>query len=105
MGDIDAGTLARRLEDGEAYALLDVREPWEWEICRLAGALLIPLNELPARLTEVPAGRPLVVLCHHGVRSRYAQAFLHARGYDGIINLEGGIAAWAEQVDPTMATY
>jgi rhodanese-related sulfurtransferase len=90
---------------GRAMALLDVREPWEVEICSLPGALLIPLATLPARLAEVPTDRPLVVVCHHGMRSLNAVAWLHRNGVANAINLEGGIDAWAREIEPTMGVY
>jgi len=89
----------------EPPAILDVREGWELALCSLAGALHIPLGELAARFGELDRDRPLVVMCHHGVRSRAAQAFLLAQGFSRVVNLAGGIDAWARRVDPSMATY
>jgi len=88
-----------------APALLDVREPWEYELCHLPGSLLIPLDQLPARVAELPGERPLVVICHHGVRSLMAQQFLSRLGLVDVYNLTGGIAAWAHEIDPDMAVY
>ena len=81
-----------------------MREPWEREICGLPDALLIPLRELPGRLAEVPAERPLVVVCHHGQRSALAMRFLRSHGIDAR-NLAGGVDAWAQQLDPDMPRY
>nr|MCU0987397.1 sulfurtransferase [Acetobacteraceae bacterium] len=67
--EIDVATLAAWREEGVAHAVLDVREPWEIEIAALEGALAVPMGEVPARLGELPADVPLVVLCHHGGRS------------------------------------
>ena len=94
------------LRAGEGpYALLDVREPWEVALGALPEALTIPMNALPDRLDTLPADRPLVVLCHHGQRSAQVTAWLHRRGYDNAVNLDGGIDAWSRTVDPAMPTY
>ena len=90
---------------GREIAVLDVREPWEIEICKLAGTLSIPLQTLPARVGVVPADRPVVVLCHHGMRSLQAVAWLHRAGLENAVNLAGGIDAWARQVEPSMRVY
>ena len=85
--------------------LLDVREPWEFEVCRLEGSRLIPLSQLPLRLGELDAGRTTVVICHHGVRSLRAAAYLEHCGFGDVVNLSGGIDAWARTVDRGMAMY
>lgn len=86
-------------------ALVDVREPWEFEKCRIEGARLVPLAQLPARLSELDPGRPTVVICHHGVRSLRAAAYLEHCGFGDVVNLSGGIDAWARTVEPGMAVY
>jgi rhodanese-related sulfurtransferase len=91
--------------EGREVAVLDVREPWEIEICHLAGALTIPLQSLPARVGEVPSDRPVVVLCHHGMRSLQAATWLHRAGLVNAVNLAGGIDAWARQIEPSMGVY
>lgn len=85
--------------------LLDVREPWEYELCHVDGSLLVPLRGLPARLDELDAEAAIVVICHHGVRSRQAGSFLEGQGFTSIFNLSGGIDAWAKEVDPAMCKY
>lgn len=95
---------ARYLSLGEA-ALLDVRERWEWELCRIEGAIHIPLKELPARLAEVPADRPVVVTCHHGMRSMQAVTWLRRQGNARVANLEGGIDRWSQEIDGSVARY
>ena len=85
--------------------LLDVREPWEFATCRIAGALPMPMNEVPQRIDELDLDAPIVCICHHGARSLQVAAFLAARGADDVHNLTGGVAAWAHQVDPTFPTY
>lgn len=104
MGEISTQALGERFHEAE-FALLDVREPWEFEICHLPGAQLIPLDQLAGRLHELPGSRPLIVICHHGVRSRYAQHFLEQQGIEDVLNLTGGMAAWSSDVDPAMPTY
>lgn len=86
-------------------SLLDVREPWEFEVCRIEGSRLVPLSQLPARLGELDPGLTTVVICHHGVRSLRAAAYLEHCGFADVVNLSGGIDAWARTVDPAMAVY
>jgi rhodanese-related sulfurtransferase len=102
---ISVHQLAEWQERDEAHVLLDVREAEELEICGLAGALHIPMQEIPARLAELPVEGPLVVICHHGMRSMHVVNFLRDAGRDNAINLDGGIDAWARQIDATMARY
>lgn len=97
--------LVAHLQAGHAPALLDVREPWEWSLCRLPGAILIPMGELPARLQELNNDAETVVICHHGVRSFHAARYLETTGFGDVINLSGGVAAWAGEVDPAMPRY
>ena len=85
--------------------LVDVREPWETEICRIAGAELIPMRQIPERAATLPKDRPILVLCHHGGRSANVTRFLRQQGWDTAINIAGGIAAWAEEIDPQLARY
>jgi len=85
--------------------LLDVREDYEVQICRVASSVHIPLREVPHRLGELPRDQPLLVLCHHGARSRHVTEFLRAHGFPAATNVQGGIAAWAEHIDPSMARY
>lgn len=85
--------------------LLDVRDPWEVEICRLPGSVNIPMNEIPQRTGELDPEAKTVVICHFGMRSREAGNFLEASGFRDIANLEGGLDAWAERVDEDMPRY
>ncbi|CAG0963516.1 thiosulfate sulfurtransferase [Burkholderiales bacterium] len=85
--------------------VVDVREPWELERCALSDVIHVPMNELPGRLDELPRGRDLVVVCHHGVRSRYAARYLATAGFAPVWNLAGGVEAWAADVDPAMPRY
>jgi rhodanese-related sulfurtransferase len=84
---------------------LDVREDPELAICRIEAALHLAMSVLATQFSAIPKDRPVIVLCHHGMRSRQVIQFLQSQGYDNLINLEGGIHAWAQEVDPNMATY
>jgi rhodanese-related sulfurtransferase len=85
--------------------LLDVREPWELGICRIEGSLSIPMQQIPRACAELDRERPIVCICHHGIRSYQVARFLERQGFRRVINLEGGVAAWARDVDAEMATY
>jgi adenylyltransferase/sulfurtransferase len=104
-GHLDVRTLKQRQDDGDFPQLVDVRTPQEWAICRLDGATLIPLQELPSRLDELDATREIVLYCHVGVRSAMAVEFLRGKGFSRARNLEGGIDAWSVQVDPATPRY
>lgn len=105
--------LKRRLDAGEALALLDVREPDERAAAAITAApnvvdLHVPLGRVTAHLDALrlaAADRPLVVYCHHGVRSLIAARWLHAQGLPLVENLSGGIDAWARRIDPTVPRY
>jgi rhodanese-related sulfurtransferase len=105
--EIDVHRLAARLHDGEAVFLLDVRQPWEHETAALPGSLLIPLDQLARRVAEVqpPSGAPVVVYCHHGIRSRAGAALLAHLGLPDVASLAGGIDAWSVHIDPTTPRY
>jgi adenylyltransferase/sulfurtransferase len=105
--EITPDGLAERLAQGAPTYLLDVREAWEVQVASLAGAAHVPLGELPNRLAEVepPAGALLVTLCHHGVRSLSAAAFLAQAGHENVVSLAGGIDAWSRHVDPAVPRY
>lgn len=85
--------------------LLDVREPWEFQICHLEGSELIPMGRLPSALGSLDPDRETVVICHHGIRSRQVARFLDYQGFRRVINLSGGVAEWARDVDRHMPTY
>jgi adenylyltransferase/sulfurtransferase len=96
--------LKQRIDAGEQVYLLDVREPFEYQIANLGGKL-IPLNDVPQRLAEVDRDREVVVHCKSGGRSQAAAEFLKKAGYPRVANLAGGILAWADQIDPTVRKY
>jgi rhodanese-related sulfurtransferase len=85
--------------------LLDVREPWEFDICKLPDAQLLPMRDIPLRVHELAREQEIVVICHHGVRSLQVAYFLEHAGFTDIINLSGGMAAWAREIEPAMPTY
>ena len=88
----------------EPLVLLDVREAWELELCMLPGVRHIPMSLIPLRMSELPDG-PIVVICHHGVRSVHVARFLLAAGFEQVSSLAGGMDAWATEVDPKMSRY
>lgn len=107
MKSLTAPELAQWLKD-ESRArpfLLDVREPWEFQLCRIDGSELVPLRALGVRMRELDRLRPTVCICHHGNRSAYGTTFLMQHGFTDVYNLTGGVDAWARQVDPAMPTY
>ena len=85
--------------------LLDVREAWEYEICNIMGSQLIPMQTIPSQLNILDPEQEIVVICHHGVRSRMVGNFLEQEEFKNIINLSGGVNAWAQNIDTNMATY
>jgi rhodanese-related sulfurtransferase len=90
---------------GRDVVLLDVREHDELAIAAVAGALHIPMREVPARLAELDAAKPLVVMCHSGGRSMRVAEFLKQNGFSNVFNLKGGIDAWSTQIDPHVPRY
>ncbi|MCK5336847.1 MAG: sulfurtransferase [Gammaproteobacteria bacterium] len=85
--------------------LLDVRENWEFEICSINNSLLIPMGQIPAKLDQLDQQQEIVVICHHGIRSANVCHYLEHQGFDQMINLSGGVDAWARDVDIDMAVY
>jgi len=85
--------------------LLDVREPWEYNIVHLEDSVLMPMRQVPVDADTLDADREIIVICHHGVRSRQVALFLEARGFSNITNLRGGLDAWARHTDSRLPTY
>ena len=100
-----AEELKKQLDRGEDVFVLDVREPNEYQICKIAGSKLIPLGELPQRVGELDRDRDMVVHCKMGGRSAKAVALLQERGFTRVRNLKGGILAWIDRVDPSQSKY
>ena len=103
--DISPEDLHRRLLAGDDLQLVDVREEMEFDYCHLPGSLLVPLDELPRRAAEIRTEGPVVMICHHGVRSAHAAGYLRHLGRTNVLNLRGGVDAWAAQVDPDFPVY
>ena len=104
MRHMSAPELAAHLQNNQPL-LLDVREPWEFDICHIGDSVNIPLGQIPHSLHRLEGADEIVVICHHGIRSQYAIRFLQQQALDGLINLDGGVDAWAREVDPDMPVY
>lgn len=102
---ISVSELKRKMDAGEAFELIDVREPFEYEIARIDGARLIPLGEIPDRASGLPREQAIVVHCHSGQRSAQAVRLLQQRGFTSVYNLDGGIDAWSDEIDSTVPKY
>lgn len=102
---ISATELKNRIQNEEHLFLLDVREPNEFQYARIEDSVLIPLNQIPERLSELDPQQEMVVICHHGVRSRQACMYLVNSGFKNVLNLEGGIDAWSLNCDSSVPRY
>jgi rhodanese-related sulfurtransferase len=94
-----------RLDRGDDLLLIDVREPHEIAVAAITGAVVCPLSQAANWIDRVPAGRELVLICHHGIRSMHAAMALAERGHTDLINMTGGIDLWSQQVDPSVPRY
>ncbi len=97
--------LKQRLDQNNPPVLLDVREAWEIARCQLPGSTWIPMGQIMARMTELNKDVETVVICHHGIRSWQVAKYLEHEGFGDVINLSGGLDAWAKQIDPAMPIY
>lgn len=97
--------LKEHLDGGGEPLLLDVREPWEFQVCAIDGSTLAPMRTIPQAVQTLDPERETVVICHHGIRSRQVAFYLERAGFKNVVNLDGGVAAWAQDVDPNMPTY
>ncbi len=102
---VSVSELRDRRDAKEAFLLLDVREPFEVEVASIAGALTIPMGEIPARLEEIAKDRPVLVLCHHGIRSFQVGHWLRTQGFEDVSNVQGGIDAWSLEIDSSVPRY
>ena len=106
MQQLHAKELKDLLDSGQpAPLLLDVREPWEFEICRIEGSSLIPMRQIHTAVEQMDHDQHTVVICHHGIRSQQVCVYLTHMGFTNVFNLVGGVQAWAHEVDPDMPTY
>jgi rhodanese-related sulfurtransferase len=107
VAEITVEELDARLRGGAPTLLVDVRQPWEHEICALPDSLLAPLGELTEHVEDIQPdpGALVVVYCHHGIRSLSGAAILMRQGIEGAVSLAGGIDAWSRRIDPSVPLY
>jgi len=103
--EITPAETKRRLDRGEKLLLVDVREPWEAEICRIEGAKLISMGSIPANLQALDTDDEVVCYCHHGMRSLDVVVWLRGQGVERARSLAGGIERWSLEVDPQVPRY
>jgi len=103
--EITPAEVKARLDQGEKLILIDVREPWEYEVCRIEGARHVPLGALAASLQTLPDVDEVICYCHHGIRSLDAATWLRFQGIEKAKSLSGGIERWALEVDPQVPRY
>ncbi len=103
--NISPTEFAARCDADESWQLLDVREPWEIEIASVPQSIRIPMADIPSRQTELEAAQPVAVLCHSGGRSAKVADFLATQGFSRVANIAGGIDAWAQELDDSLARY
>jgi adenylyltransferase/sulfurtransferase len=103
--EITPSEVKQRLDRGEKLMLIDVREPWEFDICKIAGAKLIPMAMVPANLQALDADEDIVVYCHRGMRSLDVTVWLRGQGVERAKSLAGGIERWSLEIDPNVPRY
>ncbi|MEP7155833.1 MAG: rhodanese-like domain-containing protein [Betaproteobacteria bacterium] len=96
---------ALSVEESVRPLMIDVREPWEWQLAHIEGSRHLPMGQIPSHADELDKTHPTVVICHHGTRSLQVVAFLERMGFSNLHNLQGGIDAWARSVDPAVQVY
>lgn len=102
---IEPQEVKQKMERGDGVVLVDVREPWEQSKCRIEGAVLAPMKDLPAHLGAIENADEVVVFCHLGIRSINAAAWLREQGIEHAQSMSGGIDRWAKEIDPTVPRY
>ena len=105
MQTILSEELKKRLDAGEKPILLDVREPWEFSICKIEGSVNISMSEPEKLINELNANDEIIAICHHGMRSFQVCNYLENNGFNKVLNLDGGIDSWAKTIDTDMAQY
>jgi len=103
--EITPAELKKKLDAGEKLLLIDVREPWEYETCRIEGARLLPMQTIPANLQTLDVEEPVICYCHHGMRSLDVAMWLQKQGVDSARSLSGGIEKWSAEIDPKVPRY
>jgi len=103
--EISVAELQKKKKAGEPFLLIDVREPWEYETCRIEGAQLIPMRTIPANLHKLDVDQDVICYCHHGQRSLDVAAWLRGQGIESAQSLKGGIDSWSMEIDPTVLRY
>lgn len=103
--EITPAETKQRMDRGEKVLLIDVREPWEFEICRIDGAKLLPMGSIPANLTSLSGDNEIICYCHHGIRSLDVARWLQGQGIRGAKSMAGGIDRWSVQIDPRVPRY
>jgi len=104
--EITAEDVKAKLDAGDAFTLLDVREPWEFETAKISAAKLMPMGEVPSRAhQELDPEDHIVVVCHHGVRSMNVTVWLRQQGFENAQSMRGGIDAWSRRVDQQVPVY
>lgn len=104
--EISAAEVKTLMDSGQEFALLDVREPWEYEAAHIAGSEHMPMGDVPARFQqELDPEEHIVVVCHHGVRSMNVTAWLRQQGFEKVQSLRGGIDRWSREIDPAVPLY
>ena len=103
--EISAAELQRRRKAGEKFLLVDVREQWEYDVCRIAGATLIPMRTIPAKLQALDGDEDVICYCHHGMRSLDVAAWLRTQGVENAQSLAGGIDRWSIEIDAAVPRY
>jgi adenylyltransferase/sulfurtransferase len=97
--------LKQRLDRGEKLLLIDVRELWEFDLCRIEGAKLIPMGQIPANLQSLDVDDEVICYCHHGMRSLDVAVWLRNQGVTSAKSLAGGIERWSQEIDPRVPRY
>ena len=105
MRNIDPTALKERLDKGDSLFLLDIRETWEYELCQLENSINIPMSVIAEKVSVLDEKKETLVICHHGMRSMQVGQYLENMGFNDVINLDGGLDAWAKTVDPEMPQY
>jgi len=105
LKEISVEELKARRDSGENPLVIDVREAWELQLAQIPGVVHVPMNQVPARLTEFSKDAETIVMCHAGGRSMRVAQFLVKQGFTNVANLAGGISAWSESVDATVPRY